>query len=282
MRKATPLQDIAWWQKLATSAQLIISAHLLMLVSMDSDQEQCSAVINLNFFPPGKSGVPVKSRSVRAVAAVRGGATVGGTAVNTLPGNTPGSTYQPRPPSHPRGTTRTAVRQTSFSKGGNTGSNPSVNNIHHQQQRENSSPNHKPLVKRVIGANPLSPPHNRHRNNSQDYSSSGSDEQEHPPYNGQHNGYHHHPIERIGSRSRLTNGHGNLTSMPSHEEMLVNRLNSLDRIGSGSNTSLSSAGHRKVPLNEHGMPMSKFCYECGTKFPVPQAKFCCECGTKRI
>ena len=227
--------------------------------------------------------MPVKSRSIRAVAAVRGGgggATVGGTAANTLPGNTPGSTYQPRPPSHPRGTTRTAVRQTSFSKGGKAASNPSVNNI--QQQRENSSPTHKPLVKRVIGANPLSPPHNGYRKNSHDYSSSGSDEQEHPPYNGQQNGYSHHPIEKTGSRSRLTNGHGNLTSMPSHEEMLVNRLNSLDRIGSGSNTSLSSAGHRKMPLNEHGMPMSKFCYECGTKFPVPQAKFCCECGTKRI
>jgi hypothetical protein len=37
-----------------------------------------------------------------------------------------------------------------------------------------------------------------------------------------------------------------------------------------------------IPLNPHGMPMSKFCYECGTKYPVPQAKYCCECGTKRI
>lgn len=35
-------------------------------------------------------------------------------------------------------------------------------------------------------------------------------------------------------------------------------------------------------LNEHGLPLSKFCYECGSKFPVPQAKYCCECGTKRI
>ena len=35
-------------------------------------------------------------------------------------------------------------------------------------------------------------------------------------------------------------------------------------------------------LNEHGLPLSKFCYECGSRFPVPQAKYCCECGTKRI
>ena len=219
-----------------------------------------------------------KSRSIRAVAAVRSGATVSGTAANALPGNTPSSTYQPRPPSHPRGTAGPSLRQTSFSKRRNVGSNPSGNGIHQQQNvtqhSPRSSPTHKPLVKRVIGANPLSPPHNGYRKNSQDYSSSGSDEQEHPPY-GQHNGYHHHP--------RLTNGHSNLTSMPSHEEILVNRLNSLDRIGSGSSsTSLTSAGQRKMPLNEHGMPMSKFCYECGTKFPVPQAKFCCECGTKRI
>ncbi|KAK3713311.1 hypothetical protein QZH41_009031, partial [Actinostola sp. cb2023] len=27
--------------------------------------------------------------------------------------------------------------------------------------------------------------------------------------------------------------------------------------------------------------LSKFCYECGTKYPVAHAKFCCECGTKR-
>ena len=27
---------------------------------------------------------------------------------------------------------------------------------------------------------------------------------------------------------------------------------------------------------------SKFCHECGTRFPVSNAKFCCECGVKRI
>ncbi|XP_065844192.1 zinc finger C2HC domain-containing protein 1A-like [Oscarella lobularis] len=31
-----------------------------------------------------------------------------------------------------------------------------------------------------------------------------------------------------------------------------------------------------------GRWMSKFCYECGTQYPVPNAKYCCECGTKRI
>lgn len=27
---------------------------------------------------------------------------------------------------------------------------------------------------------------------------------------------------------------------------------------------------------------SKFCHECGTKYPVDWAKFCCECGVKRM
>ena len=58
---------------------------------------------------------------------------------------------------------------------------------------------------------------------------------------------------------------------PSSTELLTG-------IGSGSRMNSS----RGVPLNEHGMTMGKFCYECGSKYPVPQAKYCCECGTKRI
>ena len=57
-------------------------------------------------------------------------------------------------------------------------------------------------------------------------------------------------------------------------------VESLPRTNSGISSSSSSS--QSVHLNEFGMPMSKFCYECGTKFPVPQAKYCCECGTKRI
>ena len=212
------------------------------------------------------------------MVAGRGGAAVGGTAAHSLPGNTPGPTHQPHPPSNPRSTSGPVIRQTSFSKRRNTGST-----IPHQQQIESLlSPSgspihnaHRPLVKRTMGATPLSPPHQGH--NARQIIS-GYDEQEHSRFS-QHSGYHN-PIERAGSR--LTNGRG-VAAVPSHEEMLVGQLNSLDRIGSGSSvSSLTSAGQRKMPLNEHGMPMSKFCYECGTKFPVPQAKFCCECGTKRI
>lgn len=38
---------------------------------------------------------------------------------------------------------------------------------------------------------------------------------------------------------------------------------------------------RKSSLESIGRRPSKFCYECGTKYPVPHAKYCCECGTKR-
>ncbi|XP_078382619.1 uncharacterized protein LOC144665276 isoform X3 [Oculina patagonica] len=31
-----------------------------------------------------------------------------------------------------------------------------------------------------------------------------------------------------------------------------------------------------------GKKLSKFCHECGTKYPVENAKFCCECGMKRL
>ncbi|CAH1247889.1 ZC2HC1A [Branchiostoma lanceolatum] len=34
--------------------------------------------------------------------------------------------------------------------------------------------------------------------------------------------------------------------------------------------------------NIAGKTASKFCHECGTRYPIPKAKFCCECGTRRI
>eukprot|EP00058_Branchiostoma_floridae_P002947 XP_002588435.1 hypothetical protein BRAFLDRAFT_63383 [Branchiostoma floridae] len=34
--------------------------------------------------------------------------------------------------------------------------------------------------------------------------------------------------------------------------------------------------------NIAGKTASKFCHECGTRYPIPNAKFCCECGTRRI
>lgn len=33
---------------------------------------------------------------------------------------------------------------------------------------------------------------------------------------------------------------------------------------------------------DNGGMMSRFCHECGTKYPVDWAKFCCECGVRRM
>ncbi|XP_063063299.1 zinc finger C2HC domain-containing protein 1A isoform X2 [Engraulis encrasicolus] len=41
---------------------------------------------------------------------------------------------------------------------------------------------------------------------------------------------------------------------------------------------VNSAGEVDGP----GGQKTKFCHECGTKFPVESAKFCCECGVKRM
>ena len=69
---------------------------------------------------------------------------------------------------------------------------------------------------------------------------------------------------------------------PSNEDCRFDFYNSgsMSEVRGGSGSSLS--GRKGVPLNQHGMAMGKFCYECGARYPVPQAKYCCECGTKRI
>ena len=52
--------------------------------------------------------------------------------------------------------------------------------------------------------------------------------------------------------------------------------------------SRSQAIHKEptdaVPADRQGSGkrLSKFCHECGTKYPVPNAKYCCECGMKRL
>ncbi|XP_077990259.1 zinc finger C2HC domain-containing protein 1A-like isoform X2 [Glandiceps talaboti] len=53
---------------------------------------------------------------------------------------------------------------------------------------------------------------------------------------------------------------------------------------SGTSQRPSSGSLKRQPSleNINGKRASKFCHECGTKYPVPQAKYCCECGTKRM
>ncbi|KAK1173815.1 zinc finger C2HC domain-containing protein 1A isoform X1 [Acipenser oxyrinchus oxyrinchus] len=43
-----------------------------------------------------------------------------------------------------------------------------------------------------------------------------------------------------------------------------------------------SYGENKSNGRNSSGQLSKFCHECGTKYPVEWAKFCCECGVKRM
>ena len=87
--------------------------------------------------------------------------------------------------------------------------------------------------------------------------------------------YYRYPTE-INSHSDSsiqTNGH-----IPAKPHLFQDHADS----GGGHGMQGVSLKNKGTHLNAHGMTMSKFCYECGSRFPVPQAKYCCECGTKRI
>ncbi|XP_069477345.1 zinc finger C2HC domain-containing protein 1A isoform X2 [Ambystoma mexicanum] len=43
-----------------------------------------------------------------------------------------------------------------------------------------------------------------------------------------------------------------------------------------------NGGSRKNGKDGNGSGQSKFCHECGTKYPLEFAKFCCECGVRRM
>ncbi|XP_073535578.1 zinc finger C2HC domain-containing protein 1A [Phyllobates terribilis] len=43
-----------------------------------------------------------------------------------------------------------------------------------------------------------------------------------------------------------------------------------------------NGGRMKTGDNNGSGQMTKFCHECGTKYPVQSAKFCCECGVRRM
>ncbi|XP_046753717.1 uncharacterized protein LOC124416569 isoform X2 [Diprion similis] len=100
--------------------------------------------------------------------------------------------------------------------------------------------------------------------------------------------------------SRLRNGmisDEELSSPDSYKRQNHSKLSadsaysSLNRKCSNHGRSTNDVGSRieQEPLLKHGdaevtsgkLKMSKFCHECGSRFPEP-AKFCCECGVKRL
>lgn len=51
---------------------------------------------------------------------------------------------------------------------------------------------------------------------------------------------------------------------------------------SGDCPSSVNGGSAKSSEGISPVQLSKFCHECGTKYPVEWAKFCCECGIRRM
>lgn len=43
-----------------------------------------------------------------------------------------------------------------------------------------------------------------------------------------------------------------------------------------------NGGSSKNSEGNSSVQLSKFCHECGTRYPVEWAKFCCECGIRRM
>ncbi|GLG92454.1 Uncharacterized protein GBIM_00152 [Gryllus bimaculatus] len=105
-----------------------------------------------------------------------------------------------------------------------------------------------------------------------------------------------------GSLNRRSPTHSTGMQMPGkHEEMEGDRMcfmssssseSSLPPLCSvqvvkreASNPSLSPSPPHAVdasPVLQSAPRMSKFCHECGSKYPVSLAKFCCECGVRRL
>ncbi|KAJ8277716.1 hypothetical protein GJAV_G00079010 [Gymnothorax javanicus] len=76
--------------------------------------------------------------------------------------------------------------------------------------------------------------------------------------------------------SGLKSGTGSLKNTSSGVGM--NRKNVYSADGCNSRNHAKSGNEVDAPLTQQ----TKFCHECGTKYPVEWAKFCCECGVKRM
>ncbi|KAM3929123.1 zinc finger C2HC domain-containing protein 1A [Leptodactylus fuscus] len=80
----------------------------------------------------------------------------------------------------------------------------------------------------------------------------------------------------------------NPTSVPSANKRKTYNAESYSRpdnkIGydAGDHSDAMNGGRMKAGDNNGSGQMTKFCHECGTKYPVQWAKFCCECGVRRM
>lgn len=69
-----------------------------------------------------------------------------------------------------------------------------------------------------------------------------------------------------------------LTTIPVNRDLWTDDHGDHSKRSSSNDDSLPPVNHTGIP--EQRMP--RFCYNCGTKYPIVSAKFCCECGARRF
>ncbi|XP_069813540.1 zinc finger C2HC domain-containing protein 1A isoform X2 [Dendropsophus ebraccatus] len=80
----------------------------------------------------------------------------------------------------------------------------------------------------------------------------------------------------------------NPTSVPSANKRKTYNADNYSRpdnkmgYDTGDHTIAMNGGRLKAGDNNGSGQLTKFCHECGTKYPVQSAKFCCECGVRRM
>lgn len=69
---------------------------------------------------------------------------------------------------------------------------------------------------------------------------------------------------------------------PQRQSSIAERKKPLSLERSPSSSGSETAAPILANSTLKNVKMSKFCHECGSKFPVDTAKFCIECGVKRL
>ncbi|XP_019758475.2 uncharacterized protein LOC109536621 isoform X5 [Dendroctonus ponderosae] len=89
--------------------------------------------------------------------------------------------------------------------------------------------------------------------------------------------------EEDHSHNKLSNdsAYGSLRKTSKHRSRAP-KLTPLEPKNVDTSSSSGSENGILSPAPQGGSKTSKFCHECGTKFPVSTAKFCVECGVKRL
>ncbi|XP_023715952.2 J domain-containing protein DDB_G0295729 isoform X2 [Cryptotermes secundus] len=91
-------------------------------------------------------------------------------------------------------------------------------------------------------------------------------------------GLERHSEVTLDADHQCLSSSGSESSLPPLFSLQVERNRSRSPLLTSSSPPViqSNLGQQPAPR------MSKFCHECGSKYPVTVAKFCCECGVKRL